>query len=133
MPVAGVPPNQTTSHSALPQPHYHIFGYSVRDIIGGLFKQCNPTPHLLLDSSDFPGVHVTEIIQEDGTTNDDEPAVQVKIRVPDFTVLESLVLFETRDLALGILASIKQDQTAQGVVSVPIEGFQDMQGSWVII
>jgi len=87
-----------------------------------------PPRDLLLDSSDFPNVHVTEIVQETGTTNEDEPAVQVKLRAPDFTVLESLVLFETRDLALGILAGIKQDQTAQGVVSVPIEGFQDNAG-----
>ena len=87
-----------------------------------------PPRDLLLDSSDFPNVHVTEIVQETGTTNEDEPAVQVKLRAPDFTVLESLVLFETRDLALGILAGIKQDQTIQGVVAFPIEGFQDNTG-----
>ena len=96
--------------------------------LAACFSGATPPRDLLLDSSDFPSVHVTEIIQEDGTTNDDEPAVQVKIRVPDFTVLESLVLFETRDLALGILAGIKQDQTIQGVVAVPIEGFQDNTG-----
>ena len=31
-------------------------------------------------------------------------------------------------MALGILAGIKQDQTIQGVVAVPMEGFQDNTG-----
>jgi hypothetical protein len=96
--------------------------------LAACFSGATPPRDLLLDSSDFPSVNVTEIVQETGTTNEDEPAVQVKLLAPDFTVLESLVLFETRDLALGILAGIKQDQTAQGVVPVPIEGFQDNAG-----
>ena len=90
----------------------------------------DPTPprDLLLDPSDFPKIDVTETVQEPGSTNADEPAVQVELKAPDFTVLESLVLFETEDLALEILSGIKQDQLAQGVPSVVVEGFKDNSG-----
>ncbi len=90
----------------------------------------DPTPprDLLLSPDDFPGVRVTETSQETGATNEDEPAVQVELGSPSFTVLESLVLFETEDLAQGILTGIKQDQLAQGVVSLVVEGFKDNSG-----
>ena len=46
----------------------------------------------------------------------------------DFTLLESLVLFEDEDIALTILAGIKQDQISQGVTPEPMKGFEDNSG-----
>ena len=57
-----------------------------------------------------------------------EPAVQGELTSLDFTVLESLVLFESVDLALALLAEIKQDQLAQGVDAHPADGFDANSG-----
>ena len=46
----------------------------------------------------------------------------------DFTVLESLVLFESDDLALALLSEIKQDQISQGVDAHPVDGFEANSG-----
>lgn len=101
-------------------------------LIAVLFSACSgdPTPprDLLLDPGDFPGEGFTETNREDGETNLDQPAVQIELSSPGLTVLESLVLFETNELATTILAGIKQDQLAQGVASVPAEGFHDNSG-----
>ncbi|HCL25555.1 MAG TPA: hypothetical protein DHW65_04305 [Dehalococcoidia bacterium] len=83
---------------------------------------------LLLGPDDFPGTTVTETSREAGETSEAEPAVQVELKGPDFVLLESLVLFESDDMALGLLASIKQDQISQGVTPHPLEGFEDNSG-----
>ena len=83
---------------------------------------------LLLGPDDFPETVVTETSREDGSTNLDEPAVQVELSSPEFELLESLVLFEDEDIALSILAGIKQDQVARGVTAEPVEGFKDNSG-----
>ena len=90
----------------------------------------DPTPpsDLLLSAADFPQMNLTEIVQETGFHNDEAPAVQVQLRANGFIILQSLVLFENRDSALEILTSIKRDQTAQGVASVPVGGFEDNSG-----
>ena len=83
---------------------------------------------LLLGPEDFPGQEVTETSRENGETSQFEPAVQVELNSPDFTMLESLVLFDSNHLALTILGGIKQDQIAQGVTAQPVEGFEDNSG-----
>ena len=90
----------------------------------------SPTPpsDLLLTRDDFPTEVVIETIKEPGATNNDEPAVQVELKTPGFTILESLVLFETSELALAILADINQDHAAIGIVSDSIEGFDKNSG-----
>ena len=90
----------------------------------------DPTPprDLLLSADDFPFQGVTETNRQEGESNLEEPAVQVELTSPGFTVLESLVLFESDELALNILSEIKQDQIARGVTSQPVEGFDDNSG-----
>jgi len=83
---------------------------------------------LLLGPDDFPDTAVVETSREDGLTNLDEPAVQVELSSPEFELLESLVLFENEDIALTILAGIKQDQVARGVTAEPVAGFKDNSG-----
>ena len=87
-----------------------------------------PPQDLLLGPEDFRNIVVTETNREGRETNLDEPAVQVELTSPDFTLLESLVLFEDEDIALTILAGIKQDQISQGVTPEPMEGFEDNSG-----
>ncbi len=87
-----------------------------------------PPRELLLGPGDFPGQSVTETSRETAETSLDEPAVQVELSAPDFILLESLVLFETENIARTILSGIKQDQLTQGVTSHPVEGFQDNTG-----
>ena len=69
-----------------------------------------------------------EVAKESVATNKDEPAVQVELKAPGITILESLVLFETRELALSILARINQDHTALGIDPASAEGFYDSSG-----
>lgn len=90
----------------------------------------DPTPpqQLLLGPGDFPGQSVTESSRETGETSLNEPAVQVELSGPDFMLLESLVLFESENLAMSLLNGIKQDQLAQGVTSQPMEGFEENSG-----
>ena len=90
----------------------------------------DPTPprELLLGPEDFPGQAVTETGRETGETSLDEPAVQVELSGPNFILLESLVLFQAENLARTILSGIKQDQLAQGVRPLPVEGFEDNTG-----
>ena len=87
-----------------------------------------PPRDLLLGAEDFPDTTITETSREDGTTNLDEPAVQVELSSPEFNLLESLVLFENEDIARSILAGIKQDQIARGVTAEPVTGFEDNSG-----
>lgn len=99
-----------------------------------VFTACSsggPTPvpsALLLGPEDFPGQAVTATDGEIGETTDSEPAVQVELTGPGFQVVESIVVFETSDLALGVLAGIKQDMAALGIDSAPVSGFKDISG-----
>ena len=99
-----------------------------------VFSACSgsgpaPVPlDLLLGPEDFPGLAVTATGGEAGETTDAEPAVQVELTGPDFQLLESIVLFETKDLARGVLAGIKQDMAALGTDSAQVKGFQDISG-----
>ena len=87
-----------------------------------------PPSELLLGPGDFLGGAVTETSRVTGETALDEPAVQVELSGPDFTLLESLVLFDADNFALSVLDQIKQDQTAQGVTAQPVDGFDDISG-----
>ncbi len=87
-----------------------------------------PPRDLLLGPDDFLDTAVTETSRGNGTTNLDGPAVQVELSSSEFKLLESLVLFENRDIALTILAGIKQDQIVQGVTAEPVAGFEDNSG-----
>ena len=87
-----------------------------------------PPSGLLLARDDFPTEGVIEIARESGATNNNDPAVQVELKAPGFTIFESLVLFETRELALSILAGINKDHGAQGIVSASAAGFDNSSG-----
>ena len=87
-----------------------------------------PPRDLLLSPDDFPRSGVTETSRETGESNKYEPAVQVELTSLDFTVIESLVLFESVDLALALLSEIKQDQLSQGVDAHPVDGFDANSG-----
>ena len=110
----------------------HVAPIVLLSLFAVLLAACSsgPTPpqDLLLGPEDFPNTVVTETNQEDGETNLGEPAVQVELTNPDFTLLESLVLFADEDIAFTILAGIKQDQISQGVTPEPMEGFEDNSG-----
>ena len=87
-----------------------------------------PPRDLLLSPDDFPRSAVTETSRETGESNKYEPAVQVELTSLDFTVPESLVLFDSVDLALALLSEIKQDQISQGVDAHPVDGFEANSG-----
>ncbi len=76
----------------------HVAPIVLLSLFAVLLAACSsgPTPpqDLLLGPEDFPSTGVTETSREDGETSQDEPAVQVELTSPDFTLLESLVLFE---------------------------------------
>ena len=90
----------------------------------------DPTPpsDLLLGPEDFPDQEVSETSRETTEISSDEPAVQVELTTANFTLLESLVLFESEDLALNIIESIKGDQILQGITAEPVDGFDDNTG-----
>jgi len=110
----------------------HVAPLALLSLFAVLLVACfsGPAPpqDLLLGPEDFRNIVVTETNREGRETNLDEPAVQVELTSPDFTLLESLVLFEDEDIALTILAGIKQDQISQGVTPEPMEGFEDNSG-----
>ena len=83
---------------------------------------------LLLARDDFTKENFIEIVREISATNKNEPAVQVELKAPGFTILESLVLFETEELAFAILAGINQDHATLGIDSTSAEGFDDSSG-----
>ena len=89
-----------------------------------------PTPprELLLSPDDFPDQVVTETVQEVEDSNLSEAAVLVELNGSEFALLESLVLFESNEVAAKVLAEIKQDQLAQGVEARPENGFDDNSG-----
>ena len=83
---------------------------------------------LLLNPRDFSDQTVTHSAQEIEDSLLDGAAVLVELAGPDFTLLESLVLFESEALAMKVLDAIKQDQLAQGVIAEGKEGFDGNSG-----
>ena len=97
-------------------------------VLAGCSGGSTPPRELLLSPDDFPDQVVTETIQEIDDSNLSEAAVLVELNGSEFTLLESLVLFESKEVAAKILAEIKQDQLAQGVDAHPENGFDDNSG-----
>ena len=87
-----------------------------------------PPSDLLLARDNFPTEGITEIARDPAATYNNETAVQVELKAPGFTILESLVLFETREVALSILADINEDHGALGIVSSSAAGFDHSSG-----
>ena len=86
------------------------------------------TEELLLGPSDFPGLDVTASTTQSTVTPQGVAAAQVQISGPDFQLSHSIVLFATPASALSVLAGIKQDQLAQGVLPSDTDQFQDSSG-----
>jgi hypothetical protein len=97
-------------------------------LLAACSDDATPPRDLLLSPEDFPRSGVTETSRETGESNQEEPAVQVELTSQDFTVLESLVLFESEELALALLSEIRQDQISQGVDAHPVDGFDANSG-----
>ena len=97
-------------------------------VLAGCSGDSKPPRDLLLNPRDFPDQTVTHSVQEIDDSLLDGAAVLVELVGPDFTLLESLVLFESDSLALKVLDEIKQDQLAQGVIAETLEGFDGNSG-----
>ena len=97
-------------------------------ILAGCSAGSTPPRKLLLSPNDFPDQVVTETIQAIEDSDLSEAAVLVELKGSEFTLLESLVLFESNEVAAMVLAEIKQDQLAQGVDAHPKNGFDDNSG-----
>ena len=97
-----------------------------------LLSACSSGPvaaqDLLLGHQDFDGGAVLESGRESTETADGSPAVQVELTGPGFKILQSLVVFESRQAARTTLAGIKQDQAALGIPGGTREGFDDLSG-----
>ena len=83
---------------------------------------------LLLGHGDFPPGEVTESNALSTVTPLGVSAVQVDLSGPDFTLTQSIVMFQTQASALSVLAGIKQDQLAQAVLPVDTSKFEDASG-----
>jgi len=80
---------------------------------------------LLLGQGDFPLGEVTEFNNLSTVTPQGVSAVQVELSGPDFTLTQSIVMFQTQASALSVLAGIKQDQLAQDVLPADNSKFED--------
>ena len=87
-----------------------------------------PAAGLLLGPEDFPGMKVTASAPETAETTGLEPSVQVALAGPGFELLQTLVLFESEERALELIAGIKNDMAALGISQEPADGFQDISG-----
>ena len=83
---------------------------------------------LLLGSSDFPAGDVTESNLLSTVTPQGVTAVQVDLSGPDFTLTQSIVMFQTQASALSVLTGIKQDQSAQSVLPADTSKLEDASG-----
>ena len=83
---------------------------------------------LLLGSGDFPAGEVTESNPLSTVTPQGVSAVQVDLSGADFTLTQSIVMFQTQASALSVLAGIKQDQSAQSVLPADTSRFEDASG-----
>ncbi len=68
---------------------------------------------LLLGPDDFPegGVTVISLSEEQSL---DGPSAQVELQGPGFRMVQSLILYDTRELSLGALDGIRADLANQG-------------------
>ena len=92
---------------------------------------CSGSPKvedLLLGHGDFPPGEVTESNNQSTVTPQGVSAVQVDLSGPDFTLTQSIVMFQTQASALSVLAGIKQDQLAQDVLPADTSKFEDASG-----
>ena len=80
---------------------------------------------LLLGRGDFPAGEVTESNALSTVTPQGVSAAQVDLSGPDFTLTQSIVMFQTRASALSVLAGIKQDQLTQIVLQADTSKFED--------
>ncbi|PKB73774.1 MAG: hypothetical protein BZY75_00040 [SAR202 cluster bacterium Io17-Chloro-G7] len=80
---------------------------------------------LLLGIDDFPRGEVTESNPLSTVTPQGVSAVQVDLSGPDFTLNQSIVMFQTQASALSVLAGIKQDQLTQTVLPADTSRFED--------
>ncbi len=83
---------------------------------------------MLLSPADFPDLDVTEISTQTDVTPLGVDAAQVELLGTDFALNQSVVVFATPESALTVLAGIKQDQLAEGVLPIYLEQFQDISG-----
>ena len=83
---------------------------------------------MLLSPADFPDLEVTEISTEADVTPLGVDAAQVELLGTNFALNQSVVVFATPESAFTVLAGIKQDQLAEGVLPVYLEQFQDISG-----
>ena len=97
-------------------------------ILSGCSGGSTSPRELLLSPDDFPDQVVTETIQASEDSNLSAAAVLVELKGSEFALLESLVLFESDEVATKVLAEIKRDQLAQGVDAHPKKGFDDNSG-----
>ncbi len=83
---------------------------------------------LLLGHGDFPPGEVTESNPLSTVTPQGVSAVQVDLAGPDFTLTQSIVMFQTKASALSVLTGIKQDQLTQVVLPSDTTKFEDASG-----
>ena len=69
---------------------------------------------LLLASEDFPNAAVTVLATSEHQSPDSVPSAQVELQGPGFRVLQSIVLFDTREHALAALDGIRADLVSRG-------------------
>ena len=83
---------------------------------------------LLLGHGDFAPGEVTQSNSLSTATPQGVSAVQVDLSGPDFTLNQSIVMFQTQASALSVLGGIKQDQLSQTVLPVAAGKFEDSTG-----
>lgn len=97
-------------------------------VLAGCSGSSPQVEDLLLGHSDFPAGEVTESNPLSTVTPQGVSAVQVDLSGPDFTLTQSIVMFQTQASALSVLAGIKQDQLAQAVLPADTSNFEDATG-----
>ena len=72
----------------------------------------NPSS-LLLAPEDFPNISVS-VLTTSAEQSQDGPSALVELQGPEFRVLQSIVLFDTRERALAALDGIRADLVSRG-------------------
>ena len=67
---------------------------------------------------------VTATAPETAETTGLEPSVQVALTGPSFELLQTVVLFESEERALELIAGIKNDMAALGISQEPVGAFE---------
>ena len=83
---------------------------------------------LLLGHGDFPPGEVIESNPLSTVTPQGVSAVQVDLEGPDFSLTQSIVMFQTQASAFTVLSGIKQDQITQVVLPADTSKFEDATG-----